>query len=113
MTGRTFKPVAVSRVNYINAKDLEESGKTGIILEGVYVAAIPNQFDDTKNDYKFETEDGRTVVINNTGGLRYQMDKVAPGTLVQITYNGKEKMTTGKNAGKLAHNFLVSIANEA
>ena len=41
------------------------------------------------------------------------MEKVTPGSLVQIAYNGKDKLTKGKNAGKSAHNFLVSVAEEA
>lgn len=123
MSARVFKPVSTGgSLKFISAKQLADDGKTGIILEGMYIAAIPNQHDDTKNDYKFEAEvdneltgvkAGDTVVVNNTGSLNYQMEKVTPGSLVQLTYNGKDKLTKGKNIGKSAHNFLVSVAEEA
>lgn len=112
-TEKTFKPVnATSGLEFIRPSQLAKEGVTGEILEGVYREALPNQIDDTKLDYKFETGDGRTVVLNGAGNLAYQMKDVKPGTLVRINYAGKQEIKTGPRKGKEAHNFLVLVEAE-
>lgn len=110
ISGKTFKPVNSGNgggITFIRPSQLEEPG---LLVEGIYTGAIPNSFDDTKSDYKFETEDGRTVVINSAGQLAYQMKSVEVGTLVRVEYMGKQEMKKGKNKGKKAHSFEVLVA---
>jgi hypothetical protein len=84
--------------------------QAGLIEEAVYTGSTPNNFDEDKSDYAFEKEDGSKVVLNGAGNLGYQMSKVQVGTICTINYNGKQKITKGKLAGKESHNFEVLIA---
>lgn len=101
-----------STLRFIRPSELAENGIKGEVLEGVFVEALPNQLDSSKLDYKFQTEDGQTVIINGTGSLSYRMKSVTPGTLTKVIYNGKEKIKKGKMAGREAHSFDVLIAAE-
>lgn len=113
MSEKVFKPVnSTAGLEFIRPSELSKNGVTGEILEGVYKEALKNQIDDNKLDYKFETEDGRTVVLNGAGNLAYQMKDVKPGTLVRINYAGKQTIKTGPRQGKEAHNFLVLVEAE-
>lgn len=94
-------------IEFIKPKSLADEGRTGLIVEGVFIEAIPNQFDDTKSDYKLETAEGKTVVINSTASLAFQMKKVDPGTCVQILYNGMKLIKTKKGDNINAHDFSV------
>ena len=86
---------------------MAEEGKSGIILEGTFVESLPNQFDKEKLDYKFTDEKGNIVVLNGAGNLTYKMKLVNAGDFVQITYNGKKEIKSGKMKGIKAHNFEV------
>lgn len=103
-----FKEVQVGEgINYIRPSKLKEAGTTGLILEGEYVGPVLNPMSE-KNDYKFKTADGISV-INNTGSLQARMEQVEPGTLVQVLYNGMTEITSGKLKGKSAHQFNVLV----
>jgi hypothetical protein len=112
---RTFKSVLGgegegSSITYIKAKDLAESGVTGLVAQGIYEGPQPNNFDDTKSDYKLRLDDGTLTIINTTGSLANQMNRVAPGSYIQVNYNGMDEITKGKMAGKKAHAFEVLVA---
>jgi hypothetical protein len=93
-----------SSLTFIRAKDLLENGKTGqVVLEGIYEGAVPNKLTE-KEDFKFTTEDGNTVIVNSTGHLAYLMRDVSPGNACQITYLGKEKY---KKDAPASHKFEV------
>jgi hypothetical protein len=90
--------------------------EAGASIQGEYVGSLQNRFDDKKLDYKLEEVDndgnktGRTIVINGAGNLGYRMKDIALGTLVQIQYLGRSKITKGKMAGKESHSFDVLTA---
>lgn len=109
---REFKPVnkAEGGLEFIRPAELAKEGVTGVILEGEFQGTIPNHFDESKNDFKFRTDEGKTVIINHTGSLAYQLKEVEPGSIVQIEYKGKEALKSGKMKGKLAHQFGVLVA---
>ncbi len=110
---KTFKSVTgESTLEFIRPSQLAEEGFTGQVLEGVYLGAIPNQLDSSKWDYKFETGEGKTVIVNSTGSLAYKMKEVSVGSLVQLIYKGKDEIKKGARAGKMAHNFDVLVAQE-
>lgn len=107
--GRTFKPVNTGgNIEFIKPSALSEAGTTGLILEAIYLGPVQSALDPSKNDYKFEKENGDIVVINNCGSLANQLKSVEAGTVVQISYNGKQKIKSGKMAGKEAHSFSVA-----
>lgn len=101
---------SLGKLNIVRPSELAKEGFTGTVVEGIYEGSVPNKFDETKSDYKIRAENGDLTIINETGSLRQQMSKVAVGSLVQINYSGKVKITTGKLAGKSAHQFEVCIA---
>lgn len=115
-SGRTFKPVTGmgdSGIEFIRPAKLAEAGRIGLLLEGAYVGSTPNTYNKDKSDYKFELADGTAKVINGAGNLPFQMKNVAVGTLVQVSYLGKKKISKGPMAGKESHNFLVASADES
>lgn len=112
-TTRVFKQVGSNSadgkpIRFIRPGELAESGTTGLILEGIYLGPVANEMTG-KDDYKFETDD-ELVVINGNGSLRYKLNLINVGDLVQISYLGKEKLTKGAKAGKSAHSFNVAVA---
>jgi len=112
---------------FVKPSDLARAGFSGVVAEGKFLQAIPNQFDDTKQDFKIEADvaielegkdgngntyltkvsAGDTLVINGAGNLNYLMKSVGPGNLCQINYFGKKEIAKGPHKGKLAHSFEV------
>lgn len=82
-------------------------------LIGTYEGSTPNKFDDTKADQSIRTADGTLVIFNETANIRRGFASVAEGELVRVVYNGKRKMTKGKNAGKEVHDYDVQRAINA
>jgi hypothetical protein len=106
-----------SNTTYIKAKDLAESGKTGVIAEGIFVGTLPNQFDENKPNIKIElakpdASGNKEVIINAAGNLNTRFRDVSVGTPVQVHYLGMEKITGSKNPkvnGKMSHQFKVLL----
>lgn len=116
-TSTTFKSVRSlsgslpkGALNIVRPSKLAEEGFTGLVVEGIYEGATPNKFNPEKNDYKVRQDNGDLTIINDTGSLNQQMKLVTVGALIQINYNGKKKLTKGKYAGKMVHDFEVLIA---
>ena len=108
---REFKKVgAENSLSFIKASTLAEEGVKGVVLEGEYIGAIKNNFDENKSDYKFKKDDGSIVIVNSTGSLAHQMAKVEVGSYVRLEYDGKKTLTSGKMKGKMAHMFTVLVA---
>ena len=111
MAKRNFKPVdagaSLGSITFIRPSKLAEESRTGVILEGTFVESIPNQFDNGKLDYKFTDEKGGMIVLNGAGNLGFKMKNVNAGDFVQISYNGKKEIKSGKMKGIKAHNFEV------
>lgn len=81
-----------------------------LIVEGIYIGSTQNSMYPEKLDFKFKTNDDKTVVVNEGGNLKFRMNDIAAGTLVRIEYKGKQKITKGPRAGKEAHNVDVLVA---
>jgi len=112
---------------FVKPADLARAEFTGIVAEGTFLEAVPNNYDETRDDFKIladvaftlkgidkdgdlytkDVAKGDTLVINGAGNLNYLMKSVSPGKLCQINYNGKTEIEKGKFQGKLAHNFEV------
>jgi len=97
-------------IEFVRPSKLAEDDFKGVILEGTFLETLPNHYDETKLDFKFEKEDGTTIVINGAGNLGFRMKSVSPGDFCQVSYDGKKEITKGKMKGKEAHNFDVLIA---
>lgn len=89
---------------------LAKEGITGVVAEGNYEGSIPNKFNETQLDHKVRATNGDLYIINGSGGLTAQFKRVELGMLVQVQYNGKKKLTKGKLAGKMVHDFTVLTA---
>ena len=97
-------------ITFVRPSQLAEEEFTGTILEGTFVEALANHYDETKLDYKFEKEDGAVVIINGAGNLGFRMKTISPGTYCQVNYEGKKEIAKGKMKGKLSHSFDVLVA---
>lgn len=87
------------------AKGIYASLGAGESVSGIYQSSAVDNYG--KTAYSIELASGKTQVVTGAGNLGRQMAEVAPGTYVQITYNGKQEMKTGQWAGKESHNFSV------
>lgn len=96
-------------IEFIRPSKLSDEDNGKVLVEGTFLESLPNHYDETKSDFKFEIENGGSVIINGAGNLGYRMKEVSPGQLVQITYQGKQEIQTGKMKGRFAHNFDVLI----
>lgn len=86
---------------------LAEEGVTGLVAEGIYEGAVENKFNPDKKDFKIRGADNTLYIINETAGLKRGMADVTVGDLVQIHYEGKSEIKSGKSKGKSFHNFSV------
>lgn len=98
-----------SNLEFIRPSKLTDEDVNKVLVEGLFIESLPNHFDNSKLDFKFEKEDGSAVILNGAGNLGYRMKSVSPGQLVQITYQGKQEIQNGKMKGRKAHNFDVLI----
>ena len=107
MAKRNFvSPIDAGNIEFIRPSKLE---KPGVIVEATFVESLLNAFDNNKLDYKFSGEKGKTIILNGAGNLGFQMDRINAGDFVQISYEGKKKIESGKMEGRLAHNFKVLV----
>jgi hypothetical protein len=97
-------------IEFIRPATLAEEGVSGEILQGTFIEAVQNRYDNAKLDYKFEKEDGKLVIVNGGGNLGYNMKFVNAGDFVQIIYLGKSEISKGPHKGKLSHTFEVNRA---
>ncbi len=82
--------------------------KVGDSIEGTLTSVGVNKFG--KEEYRITPFDGgQAVVLANAGNLAYRIKEkgINIGDAVQITYNGKTPMASGKYKGTPAHNFTV------
>lgn len=95
-----YEEVKLGEVQYFKPKEMT-AGQT---FEGRFIEVKAGKYDNAT--YMLETADG-TIGINGTGKLASLMAKVALGSLVKITYLGKDEITSGQWKGSDAHNFKV------
>jgi hypothetical protein len=110
MSESKYKTVELEgSVKYIKPKELADNQFSGVILQGIYEGTIPDNFDESKNNFKFTDLNGDTVIINGTGKLAKLLSRVDEGSSVEVKYLGMEKIEKGKMAGKSAHDWTVGV----
>ncbi len=87
------------------AKGIYSELAVGGSVSGIFLSSEVDNYG--KTAYSIELANGKRQVVTQAGNLARQMAEVAPGTYVQINYEGKKEMKTGQWAGKSSHNFLV------
>lgn len=121
MTKRTFTPIkTVTNQAPRKFKPWSEYS-AGDILLGKYLGPTGNKFDESKPNYLLEVievflkdkkvqkeyVEGTVVCLNHVGMLHKALVNLEIGKLIQITYQGAQKMEKGKFAGKSAHSMEV------
>lgn len=91
-----------------NDKQAESTIYIGTVVEGTYVAQKTNVGANESNIYEVETKDHGKVSIWGTFVLDDKMSEVPVGSMVQITYLGKQTPKSGK--GKPYSTFEVLYA---
>ena len=80
--------------------------KEGQVVSGILTKAVEGDFGMT---YYLRQEDGSTIGLNGSGQLDKLMEQVEEGTSLEVTYQGQEKIKSGKFKGKSAHQFEVVV----
>jgi predicted RNA-binding protein with PUA domain len=105
-TSRTNK----NFINYNNTK------KGEVIAVGRLVGSTENSLNPNLRDWQIKPlEKGAKIIhLFGTGQLEWAMKDIEEGTIVQITYLGKEKIDNKKHKfnGVAAHNFDVAVADD-
>lgn len=96
-----FREIAAKK-EYIKPKECEPGE---VVIEGFFVQEAINKFGQTQ--FEFETDDGKIVVLNGSGLLKYKMQFVHEGDYVQVIYDGMEVLSGGTMKGREAHQFTI------
>lgn len=96
-------------LNFIRPSKLTEADNNKVVAAGIYEGPTPNNFDDTKSDYKVRAENGDLTILNSCASLAKQFERVTTGSYVEVTYLGKKAIKDGKYKGKEAHSFVLGI----
>jgi len=92
---------------------LAECKKGQILVEGKYVGvteAGPTSMYPGSLTYNFKPLDGSATVGLSGGQLGYLLEENArEGDIVQVTYQGMEKIDKGRFAGKDSHQFTIAL----
>lgn len=83
---------------------LNETKPGTVLVEGIFRREFRGKYGE---QYEYEADDGRIIVLSATGQLRYKMDFIREGDRVKITYEGQEILTNGTYKGRPAHQFTV------
>lgn len=111
---KNLVPAVESSVTYAKLRPLTEAeaGKglyaainAGDTIAGTFVDAREDNYG--KQNYKIKLGDGTNLVLAGQGNLGRQMAAVEPGNYVEITYKGKQTITSGQWKGKESHTFTV------
>ncbi len=97
----------------IKAKELAAANVKGEILVGRYEGTLPNKFNVDSPDFKFRLENDTLAIVTSCGSLKNGMKNIAPGTLVQLIFNGASPMKSGPAKGKIAYSYTVNTAENA
>ena len=83
---------------------LNETEPGTTLVEGIFRREFRGKYG---QQYEFEADDGRIIVLSATGQLRYKMDFIREGMRVKIVYEGQEILSNGTYKGRPAHQFTV------
>jgi hypothetical protein len=100
-------------LKFISAGKLFKEGITGVVAQGLYEGAkeIDTKYG-KKQQYSVRQDDGSLVLLDGAGNLGSQMDKVQLGAYVQISYMGKDTITSGQWKGNQSHKYIVGVEAE-
>lgn len=84
----------------LKPKALSESGKTGIVAQGVYerlTVETEGKYKGSKSYFIRDSENDTLYVVNGTKVLNDQMDQLNPkdAVEVEIAFNGKKESKSG------------------
>lgn len=76
-----------------------------LVTMGEFIGTTQGKFGDLYNFLELAT--GTQVVLNKTGQIAWRIEQghIAEGGVYDVTFEGKEKLTQGKFAGKEANKF--------
>lgn len=106
-----MKFTSVSQKHFVNYNETEAGT---VIATGKLIGSSENKYNSNLQDWHIKPlQEGPITVLFGTGALQYHMDNIEMGTVVQVTYLGKEKIEKkGHNFnGTLAHAFDVAVAD--
>lgn len=84
--------------------------KDVLVAAGTYVGSEEGKFG---VQHVFRQKDGDIVVLNSAGHLNFLLENhVQVGSICNVIYAGKVRLTRGAMAGKDAHNFEVEVADQ-
>ncbi len=108
MSEMQFNEVGGS-VSYINvAPNGKPAFKAGdVIVEGTFMRTFQGKFG-LQHEFMVGNE---KKVLNGFGSINYKLQDIEPKTTCRVVYNGKQKLTKGKMAGKDFHDCKLLVAS--
>jgi len=106
-----FKEI-ITQKKFINYK---ECVKGQHLVTGKLVNTQPNKFGNGNVDWIFETGEGEpNTVLNHTGNIKYMFNQegVTFGDVLEIYYDGTEKLSKGSYKGVDCHTFKIRVDKE-
>jgi len=91
---------------YHNGKTLAAIKHGDVIVTGRYLGTIEGTYGP---QHIVEDDEGFQHYLGNWGQLRFKLENIQPGTRIQIVYQGKIVLTSGKMAGKDSHQFQLFV----
>lgn len=80
-----------------------------VLVEGEYLGQVTNKFNPSKPNLKFKNNNEEIIILPASGQLNYAFQDTEIGTLVCVTYKGKEKIEKGTFKGKEANAFKIEV----
>ena len=99
---RKGRKLTAGETRFVKPNEMTE----GQTISGVLTRATEGDYGMT---YYNRQEDGTTVGLNGSGQLDKLMEQVAENDSIEVTYQGQEKIKSGKFKGKAAHQFEVVV----
>ena len=102
MAAQRGRKLTAGETKFVKPNEMTE----GQIVAGTLTKTVEGEYGMT---YYLRQEDGSTIGLNGSGQLDKLMEQVEEGTSIEVTYQGQEKIKSGKFKGKSAHQFEVVV----
>lgn len=100
-------PTVLGKPVYYKLEDLKKG--TPLVKHGEYVGATQGKMGTNYNFVEIDGETRHVILSGGVLGWRISNNDFQEGSVLDINYDGQEKIEKGKWAGKMSHQFEIAI----